>query len=183
MRKVILVCVLVMAGCMSEDVPYDDVASQESAVEETPAPDPETDETPVPGQGLEELPSLDQDDMRVVRNACESICAINAAICNDDCRRNAPVDWCYASCDPDICRGDCERKYPDIAAPPGADMQGGNQTDCCRGAYRACHRYFVRAAQSMGESGRDQEIMCLTGLSNCLLVPTPSGCSFSAGGL
>lgn len=199
MRKVILVFVLVMAGCMSEgDAAYDDVASQESAVESAPLP---------------------TEDMRIVRDACDHACDAQARRCMAECP-NA-VDWCVGGCDGDgdICHGTCRRIWGDgllssgdtsneSALPPdwtdtsdvstlelchrgcdagrggsachaGCDAwadssendlmnQGNNPGACCRAAYGMCHRYS-------GRFSRDNEVMCLVDLSDCLLLGNPYG--------
>jgi hypothetical protein len=83
-NKLVIVMALVMlGGCMSEDPGIDDVASQESAVEETPAP--------TPGE-----------DMRVMLQACFNLCGTQQQAADQNCINLFAAHWnrlLYDSCE------------------------------------------------------------------------------------
>lgn len=104
---VAMVMMLALGGCMTEDEPYDDVASQVSAVEETPAPT--TDE-----------------EMRTVRGYCHDACGQQQINRNAMCyevyipRNSQPSDGQFTLFDDcmaasaqmaGVCAGQCERTW------------------------------------------------------------------------
>lgn len=166
-RALVLLAALALAGCAADAASYDDMSSQESAVESAPAPSPEPETAP---------PPTSEADMRVIRDACEMKCAVGRTSCHVACGANEY--WCNVNCDgdEDICRGQCQVDFPNAVGDQAPAPEESEEDMRIRQLYLACYNncgnYYFSCLL----------VYChMTSNMNCAAQANENACSCEAG--